>query len=52
MTRHKCNDLNCPDCHPEHWQPDNHDYDAYKGPGWTWLLLPLLLALALVYVRP
>lgn len=50
MRRHRCTDLNCPDCHPEHWQPEDDSHHALAWPYVAGLLL-LLLLLALVYVH-
>ena len=47
----KCRNRDCPDCYPEHWQPEDDSYHAWPWP-YAVVLLGLLLALALVCVRP
>jgi len=47
--RHRCNDLNCPDCHPEYWQPADDSHQALAWPYAAALAL-LLIAFAFLYV--
>lgn len=48
MSRHRCEDLNCPDCHPEYWQPEDNDHHASAWPYAA--LMALLVAAAFVIV--
>ncbi len=49
MKDHRCNDLNCPDCYPEYWQPEDDEYQAPALP-YAVALLALLVALGFVVV--
>lgn len=46
---HRCHDLNCPDCYPEHWQPENNDHHALAWP-YAAALMGLMVLLAFLYV--
>ena len=45
-----CTNRDCPDCYPEHWQPEDDSHHAWAWP-YAVALLALLMALALVYVH-
>ncbi len=47
MTRHRCDDLNCPDCHPEHWQPED---DSHHALAWPYAAAGMVLLIALAFV--
>lgn len=49
MEHHRCHDLNCPDCYPEYWQPQDNDHHALAWP-YAAALLGLLAFLAFLYV--
>ena len=49
MEHRRCHNLECPDCHPEHWQPESNDHHALAWP-YAAALLVLLVILAFVYV--